>query len=87
MKSRNNALEFSTVGSDVLEAGDAVTGKRYGSLQVVSDSTFTALTSATVKDTSKLLNKGIGAGTIIYGEFSAVTLSGTGSSLVIAHKY
>jgi hypothetical protein len=32
MRSRNNALEFSTAGSDVLEAGDAVTGKRYGAI-------------------------------------------------------
>ena len=64
MRSRNNALEFSTAGSDVLEAGDAVTGKRYGALQFVKDSTITALTASNVTDTSKLLNVGIGAGTV-----------------------
>jgi hypothetical protein len=87
MRSRNNALEFSTAGSDVLEAGDAVTGKRYGALQFIKDGTITALTASNVNDTSKLLNVGIGAGTVLYGDFSAVTLSGTGTSLVVAHKY
>jgi hypothetical protein len=89
MRSRNNALEFSTAGSDVLEAGDAVTGKRYGALQFIKDSTLTALTASNVNNTSinKLLNVGIGAGTVLYGDFSAVTLSSTGTSLVVAHKY
>lgn len=87
MRSRNNALEFSTAGSDVLEAGDAVTGKRYGALQLVKDSTFTALTSSNVNGANKLLNETYGAGTVFYGDWSAVTLSATGTSKVVAHKY
>jgi len=83
-KSRNNALEFSTVGSEVLESTDAVTGKRYGALQIINDATFSALTAGNVTDTSKLIGQTIPAGMVIYGEFSAVTVS---SGLVMAHKY
>jgi hypothetical protein len=83
-KSRNNALEFSTVGSEVLESTDAVTGKRYGALQVINDSVFSVLTAGNLTDGSKLIGQTILAGTVLYGEFSAVSVS---TGLVIAHKY
>ena len=47
--SRNNALEFSSVGSVVINAGDGATAGSFG------------------------------AGTILYGNFTSVTVSGAGS--------
>ncbi|HAU67656.1 MAG TPA: hypothetical protein DCW52_04600 [Gammaproteobacteria bacterium] len=84
MKSRNNALEFSTVGSEVLSAADAVTGKRYGALQVINDATIASMTSGTIINNSGLVGIPLIAGTVIYGEISAITLS---SGVVVAHKY
>jgi|TARA_R110000744_G_scaffold37129_1_gene85331 hypothetical protein len=82
--SRNNTLEFSSVGSDVLGAADAVTSKRYGALQVLNDTVFGALTASNVDGTAKLVGPTFAAGTIIYGAFSAVTVT---SGIVAAHKY
>lgn len=85
MKSRNNALEFSTVGSEVLDAGDSVTGKKYGAIQIITDTNFSTLTASNVDQSSaSLTGVGIGAGTILYGQFSAVAVT---SGLVICHKY
>ena len=82
--SRNNTLEFSSVGSDILEAADAVTGKRYGALQIINDTVFSALTASNVDGSSKLVGPTIAAGTVIYGAFSEVTVT---SGIVAAHKY
>ena len=83
--SRNNTLEFSSVGSEVLNAGDSVTGKRYGAIQVITDTNFSTLTADNVDQSSAVLTGvGIGAGTILYGQFSAVAVT---SGLVICHKY
>ena len=82
--SRNNTLEFSSVGSEILQAADAVTGQRFGALQIINDTVFSVLTSGNVTGTAKLLGPTIAAGTILYGEFSAVTVT---SGLVAAHKY
>jgi hypothetical protein len=85
MKSRNNALEFSTVGSEVLDAGDSVTGKKYGAIQIITDTNFSTLTANNVDQSSAVLTGvGIGAGTVLYGQFSAVAVT---SGLVICHKY
>jgi hypothetical protein len=83
-KSRNNALEFSTVGSEILDAGSAVTGKRYGALQILNDATISAITANNIVDSSKLLGVAFTAGNIIYGEISAVTVT---SGVIAAHKY
>jgi len=85
MKSRNNALEFSSVGSEVLNASDSVTGKKYGAIQIITDTNFSTLTADNVDQSSAVLTGvGIGAGTILYGQFSAVAVT---SGLVICHKY
>ena len=85
MKSRNNALEFSTVGSEVLDAGDSVTGKKYGAIQIITDTNFSTLTANNVDQSSAVLTGvGIGAGTVLYGQFSAVAVT---SGLVICHTY
>ena len=82
--SRNNTLEFSSVGSEILIAADAVTAKRYGALQVINDAVFSALTASNVDGTANLLGTTIAAGTILYGAFSEVTVT---SGIVAAHKY
>lgn len=82
--SRNNALEFSSAGSEILEAADAVTGKRYGALQILNDTVFSALTVSNIEGTSKLIGATFDAGTILYGSFSEVTVT---SGIVAAHKY
>jgi len=82
--SRNNTLEFSSVGSDILEAADAVTGKRYGALQIINDTVFSNLFDSNVNGSSKLVGPTIAAGTVIYGAFSEVTVT---SGIVAAHKY
>ena len=82
--SRNNTLEFSSVGSEILIAADAVTGQRYGALQIINDTVFSVLTSGNVIGTANLLGATIAAGTILYGSFSAVTVT---TGIVAAHKY
>ena len=83
--SRNNTLEFSSIGSEVLNAGDFVTGKRYGAIQLVTDTNFSILTANNVDQSlAALIGVGIGAGTILYGQFSEVAVT---SGLVICHKY
>ena len=85
MKSRNNALEFSTVGSEVLDAGDSFTGKKYGAIQIITDTNFSTLTANNVDQSSAVLTGvEIGAGIVLYGQFSAVAVT---SGLVICHKY
>ena len=83
--SRNNTLEFSSVGSEVLGAGASVIARRYGAIQLVTDTNFSLLTANNVDQSSAVLvGVGIGAGTILYGQFSQVAVT---SGLVICHKY
>jgi hypothetical protein len=81
--SRNNALEFSSVGSIVINAqtGASPIGT-YGAIQVLKDSTISALTASNVANLGDLITT-FGAGTIIYGNFSFVAISG---GLVQLHK-
>lgn len=84
-KSINNALEFSTQGSEAItSANGAVTGKQFGAIQVINDAVLSVLTASNVVDTSKLLSITIPAGTVLYGKFSAVTVT---SGVIIGHKY
>ena len=82
--SRNNALEFSSARSEILVSSDVVTGKRYGALQIINNTVFSALTASNVDGTNHLLSVTIPAGAILYGSFSEVTVI---SGVVAAHKY
>ena len=82
--SRNNALEFSSVGSIVINAADGATAGTFGAIQFLKDSTLSGLTATNVENSADLLTS-FGAGTIIYGNFTSVTVSGAGS-LVQLHK-
>ena len=76
--SRNNALEFSSVGSVVINAGDGATAGSFGAIQFLKDSTLSALTATNVTNSADLLTS-FGAGTILYGNFTSVSVSGAGS--------
>jgi len=80
--SRNNALEFSSAGSVIIDSASGPTAGKFGAIQFLKDSTISALTETKITNSDKLLTS-FGAGTIIYGQFSSVTISG---GLVALHK-
>ena len=82
--SRNNALEFSSVGSEAFTSGGSTTGQRYGALQIINDTVFSALVADNVDGIANLLSITIAAGTVLYGQFSALTIT---TGVVVAHKY
>ena len=82
--SRNNALEFSSAGSIIINAADGATAGSFGAIQFLKDSTISALTADNVTNSAEL-ETSFGAGTIIYGNFTSVTVSGAGS-LVALHR-
>lgn len=81
-KSRNNALEFSSAGSIIIDAAAGATTGSFGAIQFLKDSTISAVTSSTVDNSAKLVTT-LAAGTIVYGQFSSVTIS---AGLVALHK-
>ena len=81
--SRNNALEFSSVGSIVVKPSDGEVSGTFGAIQFLQDSTVGALTATNVTNPAYLLTS-FGAGTIIYGNFTSIALSGVG--LVQLHR-
>ena len=82
--SRNNALEFSSVGSILLTDGDNSQGS-FGAIQVLQDTTFSLVLSSNVDQTTHTAFNGktLGAGTILYGQFSSVAVT---SGLVQLHR-
>ena len=80
--SRNNALEFSSAGSVIIDSAAGATTGNFGAIQFLKDSTISAVTANKMTNSNKLLTS-FGAGTIIYGQFSSVTISG---GLVALHK-
>tara|TARA_S200002703_G_scaffold35254_3_gene30392 strand:+ start:113 stop:367 length:255 start_codon:yes stop_codon:yes gene_type:complete len=81
-KSRNNALEFSSVGSVIVDlAAGTVTG-RFGAIQVLQDCEISSIAGSSVDNISKLETT-FPAGTVIYGIFTEIELN---SGLVALHK-
>jgi hypothetical protein len=82
--SRNNALEFSSVGSVLATSLDTTEGS-FGAIQVLQDTTFGTVVSSNVDQTTHtaLSGKTLGAGTILYGQFSSVSVV---NGLVALHK-
>ena len=80
--SRNNALEFSSAGSVIIDSAAGATAGNFGAIQFLKDSTISAVTANKMTNSNKLLTS-FGAGTIIYGQFSSVTIS---CGLVALHK-
>ena len=82
-KSRNNALKFSSAGSIIVDAAAGATTGSFSAIQFLKDSTISALTAADkVQNSAKLVDT-FAAGTILYGQFSSVTIS---SGLVALHR-
>ncbi len=81
-KSRNNALEFSSVGSVIADSAvGSVTG-RFGAIQVLKDCSISSVDGSSIGNISKLETT-FPAGTVLYGVFTEVTVS---SGLVALHK-
>jgi len=82
--SRNNALEFSSVGSILLTDGDSSQGS-FGAIQILQDTKLGLVLSSNVDQTTHtgFATKTFGAGTIIYGQFSSVAVT---NGLVQLHK-
>ena len=82
--SRNNTLEFSSAGSQILGSGDEATLASIGAIQVINDTVLATLTSSSI-DVSKQILTGvtIPAGTTIYGQVTGVKLT---SGLVACHR-
>lgn len=82
-KSRNNALEFSSVGSIIVDADvpDATSGN-FGAIQFLKDSAIEAAEANGIQNIEKLYTT-FPAGTVLYGKFTSVTLS---SGLAALHR-
>ena len=80
--SRNNALEFSSVGSIVVQPSDGAIDGTFGAIQFLKDSTI-AQALATNVTNPNYLHTSFGAGTIIYGNFTSIALS---AGLVQLHR-
>jgi hypothetical protein len=82
--SRNNALEFSSVGSIVINAADGATAGTFGAIQFLKDSEIDDIQGTNISndDLSKLQAQ-YGSGTILYGNFINVSLA---SGLAQLHK-
>jgi len=82
--SRNNALEFSSVGSIVINAADGATPGTFGAIQFLKDSEIDDMQSTNISDDdSSKLQIPYGAGSILYGNFTNVSLA---SGLAQLHK-
>ena len=92
-RSRNNALEFSSAGSIIVStsSSDVTTSGSFGAIQCLQDTTFgssAAVVSTNVTDPDgtapdNLNSKTLGAGTILYGNFTSVKIN---TGLVALHK-
>lgn len=84
VSSRNNALEFSSVGSIVINPADGATTGTFGAIQFIKDSEIDDIQGTNISndDLSKLQIP-YGAGSILYGNFTNVSLA---SGLAQLHK-
>jgi hypothetical protein len=85
--SRNNTLEFSSAGSQILGGNDEVTATSIGAIQCLNDTVLETLTSSNIDTSLQVLTGNtspvLPAGTIIYGKISAVKVK---SGLVALHR-
>ena len=82
-KSRNNALEFSSVGSIIVDTAAGITPGNFGAIQFLKESAIVAAEANGIQNIEKLYTT-LPAGTVLYGKFTSVTLS---SGLVALHKF
>ncbi len=82
--SRNNALEFSSVGSTILNAATGTASGTFGAIQFLKDSELDEVIATNAENYSDLQTT-YGAGTVLYGNFISVTVTGA-NSLAQLHK-
>ncbi|MAI84504.1 MAG: hypothetical protein CMM91_06155 [Rickettsiales bacterium] len=82
--SRNNALEFSSVGSIVINPADGTTTGTFGAIQFLKDSEIDVIDGTNIPSSDlSNLETDFGSGTILYGNFTSVSLS---SGLAQLHR-
>tara|TARA_R100001015_G_C4630548_1_gene192252 strand:+ start:3003 stop:3263 length:261 start_codon:yes stop_codon:yes gene_type:complete len=84
-RSLNNALEFSSAGSVIIGPTDTATGN-FGAIQFLRDSTISSTVNTNIDESMVDLDGAFGAGTILYGHFTSVTLGGS-TGMVAVHKF
>jgi len=82
-KSRNNSLEFSSVGSIIIDTDAGATPGNFGAIQFLKESEIDVIAGDGIQNIDKLYTT-FPAGTVLYGKFTTVTLS---SGLVALHKF
>ncbi len=73
--SKNNTLNFSAAGSAIAGGGTTITGK-FGAIQFLTDGTIDSFTATNIDTSAATIATSFGAGTIIYGNFTSVAVSG-----------
>tara|TARA_R110002074_G_scaffold372_3_gene1787 strand:+ start:863 stop:1126 length:264 start_codon:yes stop_codon:yes gene_type:complete len=83
--SRNNALEFSSAGSIILDGANHATAGvgSYGAIQILKDSTLSGIAGNDIINIDEL-DTAFVAGTILYGRFTNVTVASGG--LIAVHR-
>lgn len=81
--SKNQTLEFSSAGSAIINSSSSSPSGTFGAIQCLKDSTISAVTAPKVTNPT-LLQDSFTAGTVIYGEFTDVSISG---GLVALHRF
>lgn len=81
--SKNQTLEFSSGGSALINSSSASASGTFGAIQFLKDSTIAGITAPKVTNPTLLVDS-FTAGTVLYGEFSGVSVS---SGLVALHRF
>ena len=81
--SKNQTLEFSSAGSAIINSASSSPAGTYGAIQFLKDSTLDVVTTSKVTNPALLLTS-FTAGTVLYGEFTGVSVSG---GLVALHRF
>jgi hypothetical protein len=77
-----NTVDPESVGSIIVDSSSGSVAGRFGAIQVLVDCTISSIAGTTVGSVEKLQTS-FAAGTILYGVFTEVTLSG---GLVALHN-
>jgi len=81
--SKNQTLEFSSAGSAIINSASSSPAGTFGAIQFLKDSTLDVVTTSKVTNPALLLTS-FTAGTVLYGEFTGVSVSG---GLVALHRF
>lgn len=81
--SKNQTLEFSSAGSVIINPASSSPAGTFGAIQFLKDSTLDVVTTSKITNPALLLTS-FTAGTVLYGEFTDVSVSG---GLVALHRF